>query len=244
MTVTRFAATHAKMNAAVRHGDRLKEEIERYQREFPARLEAEQEGPDVSIYMIVPPPPEEVLTSVGDVVHQMRAALDSLACDLARLSDATSVKGVYFPIAQDETGFLDKKTQDKIKKLKPEFRRIIHDFKPYGSSPLAVLNMLANTDKHSGLIAAVPTLSDHVITTAGQQVTLDRRVVAPADGVRRAFLRIRNGAYAEINVQVSCELTFGVHPVSGNGIAPVLNVVLREIARVVTEFEAVCFSTA
>ncbi len=49
-------------------------------------------------------PPLALSTVIGDVVHNLRAALDLMACDLVRLNGG-NVKGVYFPFANSAEEF-------------------------------------------------------------------------------------------------------------------------------------------
>ena len=51
-------------------------------------------------------PPEDFGAIVGDIIHNLRAALDLAACELVR-AVGQSDKGVYFPFSQSESD-LDK----------------------------------------------------------------------------------------------------------------------------------------
>src|SRR4051794_8992852 len=44
---------------------------------------------------------------IGDAIHNLRAALDMMACELAR-QNGKSDKGVYFPISDTEPGLDDR----------------------------------------------------------------------------------------------------------------------------------------
>lgn len=113
---------------------------------------------------------------VGDIIHNLRSALDLLAVDLARANGHTSnsaIKGTYFPISADqeafERGTWDARLKrfggagvDKIKHLAPADRDRIAALKPYrgGNDLLWKLHQLEILDKHTLLVPVATAMKD------------------------------------------------------------------------------------
>jgi hypothetical protein len=101
----------------------------------------------------------------GDVVHNMRSALDHLAWQLALLTTPTPYDLTQLPIALTPAEFSSKRGKAMIQDLTPEHRARIETFQPYNRSkergasfaPFALrdLRFLSNTDKHRLLNATV-----------------------------------------------------------------------------------------
>jgi hypothetical protein len=90
---------------------------------------------------------------VGDVIHNLRAALDLMACDLVRLSGGNP-KGVYFPFSKTADG-LNKKIKDRdFNRAGSDAVALLKTYEPYegGNSSLYDIHSLDITDKHQMLI--------------------------------------------------------------------------------------------
>jgi len=118
---------------------------------------------------------DNVALFIGDVVHNLRCALDHLAFQLALYHRDGSLtlqqeRAVQFPIADNEEGFL-KQHGRYLRDIAPEHRTIIERLQPYHGlagrpdswsgtyiHQLALLRDLSNADKHRMLtpILAVP----------------------------------------------------------------------------------------
>jgi len=98
-------------------------------------------------------------TVVGDVVFNLRSALDNLVCGLIRKKDSTApCKKSQFPICVS-TDRWEKDSEKWLKGVEPDAQKIIKGlqpcFKDYGKpedDPLAVLNTLGNMDKHRAVL--------------------------------------------------------------------------------------------
>jgi hypothetical protein len=98
--------------------------------------------------------------AIGDIIHNLRSALDYLACDLARMNDK-STKGVHFPFAESEfelfktNGMVERKCFDRAG---PWAVKILGDLAPYkgGNRLLRALHDLDVQDKHISLVDAYP----------------------------------------------------------------------------------------
>jgi hypothetical protein len=99
---------------------------------------------------------------VGDIVHNLRTALDLLATDLARANGQTSKTAIgetYFPISANRDEF-EASGLRKIKRLSDTDRQRITALKPYkgGNDALWQLHQLDIMDKHTLLIPTVAAL--------------------------------------------------------------------------------------
>lgn len=90
---------------------------------------------------------------LGDYVHNLRAALDHLVCQLARAAGGTC-DTTQFPIFSAEPNFV-KKAGTLLKGIDPSHRAIIEKLQPYHTGKadreshfLSVIAWLDNTDKH------------------------------------------------------------------------------------------------
>jgi hypothetical protein len=94
------------------------------------------------------PPPRMAACMVGDAAHNLRAALDLLVCDVARLRDLGT--DFRFPIGHSEKGFADRLAQNNIAKIGNDLVDAIAALKPFpeGNKALRELHLLDIADKH------------------------------------------------------------------------------------------------
>jgi len=111
--------------------------------------------------------PFDALTAAGDVVHNLRGALDHLAYQLTKANRPRTTndefRDIYFPISKDKT------THEKAMKRYEKFFgaeaiKLIDSFKPYkgGNEALSRLHSLNNLSKHRLLL----TMERHLICRA------------------------------------------------------------------------------
>jgi hypothetical protein len=92
----------------------------------------------------------------GDIVHNLRAALDHLAQQLALIGCPTlsqkELRGIEFPIAETLAKYESDKAR-KVKGMRPEAIEAIDNLRPYkgGNDSLWQLHALDNIDKHRSL---------------------------------------------------------------------------------------------
>ena len=100
--------------------------------------------------------PIDALTAAGDVVHNLRSALDHLAYQLAIVGSPGAEPGrqVEFPIAKDLATYESDKPR-KVKGMRPEAVRAIDLLKPYhgGTEAFWRIHELNNIDKHRMLFS-------------------------------------------------------------------------------------------
>jgi hypothetical protein len=105
-------------------------------------------------------PPDDLWGPViGDIVHNLRSALDHLAWDIARPeSRRDNARDIGFPIFLTHPANKPKVCQalrQKLDHIRPEFHGVIKRVQPYEAQdlhhPLWLLNQLWNADKHRTL---------------------------------------------------------------------------------------------
>lgn len=98
-------------------------------------------------------PPPEWGTIIGDVIHNLRSALDYLVWQLVLANGKTPGKKTGFPICQNTEEF-ETHGQQKIRGVTDEVVRLVRELKPYrgGNDVLWRLHELDIMDKHKLLI--------------------------------------------------------------------------------------------
>jgi hypothetical protein len=121
-------------------------------------LKIEREGLEHTYYPVKPAPvPDNFMVPLGDCVHNLRSALDHLACHLVRVSHGTSPDKASFPVWSREfrtnpcTGAEEPCLQLDVT---PAIRERIDAIQPYKGTDtgerLRLLHKLDIVDKHRG----------------------------------------------------------------------------------------------
>ncbi len=165
----KFKTSHLKVDRAKRHLDELSSEVDRYLSSAPVKLVWEQ-MPWTERYRATIAPestvrglvihvlcsvPEPLAPIAGDVVHNLRSALDIMMCELVIDADQSVFsKSVNFPFWE-----LPSKKDEAVRKSKARCAGqkvidLINAWEPFqgGSSRLYALSQLDNMDKHRTLI--------------------------------------------------------------------------------------------
>jgi hypothetical protein len=105
-------------------------------------------------------PPFEWSVRIGEIVHNLRAALDNLACAMAVEHSRAECEHTEFPIFDSPATFAAVRRRqrggvstDPIRALHPDAQAVIEGLQPYHSGdpqqdPLWLLYNLSNIDKH------------------------------------------------------------------------------------------------
>jgi hypothetical protein len=108
----------------------------------------------------IKPVPLELSLIIGDAIHNLRSALDLLACQLVKLNVGDNdCNHIYFPISESASKFIITLSNDKIKVLGKPALEILKQLQPYQDGKhhdLWVLHRLDIQDKHR-LLIVVPT---------------------------------------------------------------------------------------
>jgi hypothetical protein len=146
-------ASRLKLNRALHHIEALELSVLEY---FAGNWYSQDNSRDVagniSIKVKIKGRPKDFAVIVGDAVHNLRVALDILACDVVRANGGTT-KDVYFPFAKDATS-LEEVIKNRFGKASPAAQARMRALQPFagGNSELRALHDLDIQDKHIELI--------------------------------------------------------------------------------------------
>lgn len=147
-----------KIERANQHIDELKSAIIAFKNSDPYKISAKHDPQSRKLiyYLVdVQPVPLEIACIAGDVLHNLRCALDHLAYRLFRVGagDTADAKHVYFPIFDDAAKY-QAGVQGKVHGMRQDAIDAIDAIKPYkgGNDTLWRLHRLNSVDKHRLLI--------------------------------------------------------------------------------------------
>jgi len=150
-----------KVKRAEKHIDEFKAGLKVFMDSLPYSLRVDTEtefGEPVVHVLKADPIPHELLTVLGDAIHNLRSALDHCAFALVRANHCVPTKRVEFPILEgpivskkDEATFMN-----KVEGMRKEVIDAIRGIRPYkgGDDLLWRLHRLDIIDKHHMLVAA------------------------------------------------------------------------------------------
>ena len=160
-----FTPSKVKLKRARQHLTELQGVLDDHMAEYPPKATFtaanDDEGANAQIVIDWTSPPECVGAIVGDIVHNLRAALDLMAVELVSLNDGGNTDDVYFPFCQNED-FLDKMiVKRNFNRAGPEEVRLLKELKPYkgGNAALRALHDLDIQDKHHSLIPSAAAMT-------------------------------------------------------------------------------------
>jgi hypothetical protein len=161
--ITPFAASKLKLNRAAKHFSELEDAVSAYLSESPVRIVVEPfPGMEMRyatrawVARINNPVPLHLSAIIGDVVHNLRAALDLLACDLVRLAGQTS-KGVYFPFCDVPVDLPARIKKCNLHRAGSDVVDVIRRLRPYngGNIALRAIHDMDIADKHRALLPVI-----------------------------------------------------------------------------------------
>ena len=150
-----------KMRRAREHLEELSRETASYRATDTYSISREVSADGIlAVYRITPTaiPGPRIGTIVGDIVHNMRSALDHMVWQLALLKSSRPYRFTAFPVFKDETEEHSKRICSVLRDVPEEAADLIKRLQPYHAgnepenSPLWILHALWNTDKHSTLL--------------------------------------------------------------------------------------------
>lgn len=150
-----FDHSRYKIRRARAHIGELTTEVTSYLRRIPFYLvvEAAPGGGKKWVVRVREEVPVEFSAIIGDVIHNLRAALDLMAVQLVRLNNQSD-EDVYFPFSKTAAQFNDALKSRNMHRASPEAIALLKSLKPYpgGNDPLRALHDLDIMDKHQALI--------------------------------------------------------------------------------------------
>ena len=154
----RLADAQIKLERAQRLYVALGDEIVAFLKLRPFRIQDETEpGSEIVGRVVVKrQPPREWGAVIGDIVHNLRAALDYLAWQLVEANGGTPGRDTTFPIHERPDGFAAR-LRAALAGASSEAHRAVTDLQPFhdphpADHPLAVLHALDIRDKHQLLL--------------------------------------------------------------------------------------------
>jgi hypothetical protein len=167
-----FEAAEIKIERATRHLQGLQAEIEGFFRrggvyvafEIADEYKKDTFGAIGSFtYREKEPIPTQWSAIIGDILHNLRASLDLVACDLHRLSSgrANELSGVYYPFCKTKDDLPQKIRDRRLGHIAKEFRDIIEQTRPYkdGNPGLRAVHDLNIIDKHQTIVPTIAVVS-------------------------------------------------------------------------------------
>lgn len=155
-----FYGSKLKIKRADRHIEDLRLVLAAFLKTQFYRLHVEKNPDDGSSLLkceVTEPMPSEVPLLIGDTIHNLRAALDLLVCEIIRLAGETPSKWADFPIRDSRDGLVNTLNGAQLKTVAPWIvDLLIDEIKPYdgGNDSLYALHRLDIDDKHKLLIPA------------------------------------------------------------------------------------------
>jgi hypothetical protein len=126
-------------------------------------------APESPIQLTIVLPPEHLGAIIGDIIHNLRSALDLVACDLVRAAEGkdATVERVYFPFcqsAEDLEGMIRTRQFDRAGDRAVQ---VLCGLKPYrgGNAALRAIHDLDVQDKHTSLILAKTSVAIPIVRT-------------------------------------------------------------------------------
>jgi hypothetical protein len=216
-----------KIERANLHIHELEREIEAYRQTKPYSLKPDTDpstGNEI-IHLDLPeiiPPNLSVIT--GDVLHNLRSALDQLACRLAELSGVSNTKGVYFPFGRSSEEF-ETSAKEKIRKLNISAQTFIRNLRPYngGNDLLWSLHVLNIMDKHR-LLVPVGSLAN--INGVPVGAPLYELMAPDFDAIQEGMTQVplRLTPIFNYNIQFTFDIAFrDIEPIKDQSVLTTLN---------------------
>ena len=157
MPLPPFEAPRLKLRRARYHIGDLQQQISAYLGRYPFFLKIEADPTFVGgkkwVAHVREEVPIDLAAIVGDVIHNLRAALDLLACELVK-ANGQSDDNVRFPFAGAAAGIDEMIKRRNMDRASPAVVALIKNLAPYkgGNAALRALHDLDIMDKHQALI--------------------------------------------------------------------------------------------
>jgi hypothetical protein len=151
-----FSSARRKLARAKEHFQELNRQLADYLEERPYQQIIEPDPANAEQLehkiKITKPLPDSLGDVVGDVVTNLRAALDHATYALAAEGKTEDPKNAAFPFARTEPEF-ENSLKGRAKDVPAKYYDLLRSFKPYkgGNEVLWGLNMICNADKHKML---------------------------------------------------------------------------------------------
>lgn len=158
MELPSFQGPKLKIERAYKHIAELQSEVTQFIAKNPYRVVVEQDRKtldDLFVIRFQDQIPTGFPAIIGDAIHDLRAALDLLACDLVR-DNGGDVEDVHFPFCRNKHDFENTIKERHIDRASPDIVGIFRSLEPYhrGNDALWAIHELDISHKqktlHSG----------------------------------------------------------------------------------------------
>jgi hypothetical protein len=168
----RLNLIRAKVERAKQHLRDLEVAHDRFFNSNPYRIEREydsQTGHNIYRVFDIQTPPAEIGLLAGDVIHNLRSALDHLAYQLVQVNGATHSKQTAFPIWDSASDYKAQRAR-RVKGMAQSAIDAIDASEPYQGGKgagLWVLHYLDIADKHHALLTPLINVTEAAFTIPG-----------------------------------------------------------------------------
>ena len=176
-----FEAPMRKLRWGAHRIDEFAWHVRQYEAAHPVELKYT--ATEIILERAKSPPPELALV-VGDAIHNLRASLDLLACDLVRVN-GKSTKNVHFPFAFDAKGLKEQIEKKNFNRASAKAIDLLHRIGPHreGNKHLRGLHDLDLMDKHQLIIPVFQGFEANNFKVEGPRGNIDlSEVRGPGDG--------------------------------------------------------------
>jgi hypothetical protein len=231
-----------------RHMQGLKREIETFSQRRPHTVfeETDPQTKDVALkFKVTEALPYQISLLTGDAIHNMRAALDLLACCLAIKNGHHDVGKTAFPFWSSEKAFKENPV-GTMSMLSTAAQQAIRDLKPYpeGDKQLWGLHEIDIVNKHRAIMP-VWSAAGHSYKMSGGEFDVTGPVdLGPKWGILEGkaatlFSVGPGGKIAKMpEVEIAIDVAFGdVEPFVGQPVRTVLWELLKKTTDIVLDFE-------
>jgi hypothetical protein len=192
----------------------------------------------------VNPIPTELALMIGDCIHNLRSALDHLACRLVEAGGGTPTRHTYFPICYGPKGAQQYRSsvgQGEIGKMRRGASEVLLNVQPYitGDDTLWHIHELDRIDKHRLILTAVIAVRAFGINALDRTIWFDVRPGILVVGYE--VFRTPATTYhreAEKGFKLGLDVTFGQSEIiSGKPVLETLNHMADFVDGIITSFE-------
>jgi hypothetical protein len=252
---TKLCGPWLKIERAHQHINELQDAINAFIKRDVCRLlvEDDPEGSgQVFTVRLYEQPPYAMPLIIGDAAHNLRSALDLMACELVRANNG-NISHVNFPFARNKDAFPKALAESHIKRAGTRALDFIKLMEPYHGGhceQLALLHDLDIADKHRLIL---PVLSMAKIGSGhfpGADLTGTIFDFQPPLGAGASFgIALKDGAQfasqtflprlKDVNeIKPSFDVVFGEGPFERNAVIPTLNQLADFVWNIVQDFAA------
>jgi hypothetical protein len=252
-----------KVERAKEHFEQLQSAVEAFRTTDPygaVRYMNPKRTEEVVRARISKQPPPQLAIIIGDLLHNLRSALDHLVCQLVMANGKGSCSDTQFPICKERDEFfgnpkVKKSPQSaKVQHVASGAQTVIESLQPYNhlpvdDHPLYLLNRLNNRDKHRLLNLAVAAIisyganivigpkgghADHLVIKSPPKP----RILNPIEDGTELYLVTKRGVTGvDVEPEVVFEEVFEKSgPGQGKPIVPTLQQLLDAVGNIPPQF--------